>query len=137
MSFTVIPRGPKPKPPIPLHRYMYRACRDIERITRTAPTDSWSQYPLTNIVRAMRNGADELERAIKLRGAEDRGLHQEKLAALRQREEKVRGGDPCLTPHNATPLRSVRHALSPVQRVNSVMPTLRKSRRSISPNDRS
>jgi hypothetical protein len=50
MSFTVIPRGPKPKPPIPLHRYMYRACRDIERITRTAltcaPTDSWSQYLL-------------------------------------------------------------------------------------------
>jgi hypothetical protein len=95
MSFTVIPRGRKPKPPIPLHRYMYRACRDIERITRTAltcaPTDSWSQYLLTNIVRAMRNGADELERAIELRGAEDRALHQEKLAALRQREEESQG----------------------------------------------
>ncbi len=47
MSFTVIPRGRKPKPPIQLHRYMARACRDIEHITRTAltcpPTDSWSQ----------------------------------------------------------------------------------------------
>ena len=38
MSFTVIRRGRKPKPPIPLHRYMYRACRAIERITRTALT---------------------------------------------------------------------------------------------------
>jgi len=94
MSFTVIPRGCKPKPPIPLHRYMYRACRDIERITRTAltcaPTDSWSQYLLTNIVRAMRNGADELERAIELRVAEDRAAHQEKLADMREREHEAR-----------------------------------------------
>jgi hypothetical protein len=95
MSFTVIPRGRKPKPPIPLHRYMYRACRDIEHITRTAltcpPTDSWSRYLLTNIVRAMRNGADELERAIELRHAEDRALHQETLAALGKREAESRG----------------------------------------------
>jgi hypothetical protein len=95
MSLTVVPRGRKPKPPIPLHRYMYRAIRDIEHITRTAltcaPTDSWSQYLLTNIVRAMRNGADELERAIELRNAEDRALHQEKLAGFRQREVESKG----------------------------------------------
>ena len=95
MSLTVVPRGRKSKPPIPLHRYMYRAIRDIEHITRTAltcaPTDSWSQYLLTNIVRAMRNGADELERAIELRVAEDRALHQEKLAALGQREDESQG----------------------------------------------
>jgi hypothetical protein len=95
MSFTVIPRGRKPKPPIPLHRYMYRAIRDIEHITWTAlacpPTDSWSQYLLTNIVRAMRNGADELDRAIELRDAEERALHQEKLAGLRQREAESKG----------------------------------------------
>ena len=95
MSLTVVPRGRKPKPPIPLHRYMYRACRDIEHITRTAltcaPTDSWSQYLLENIVRAMRNGADELERAIELRVAEDRALHQEKPAALRQLQEESQG----------------------------------------------
>ena len=94
MSFTVIPRGRKPKPPIPLHRYMYRACRDIEHITRTAltcaPTDSWSQYLLVNIVRAMRNGADALERAIELRVAEDRAAHQKKLAEMRQREHDAR-----------------------------------------------
>jgi hypothetical protein len=94
MSFTVIPRGRKPKPPIPLHRYMYRACRDIERITCTAltcpPTDSWSQYLLTNIVRAMRNGADELERAIEMRDAEDRAVHQEELAEMRKREHEAR-----------------------------------------------
>jgi hypothetical protein len=30
MSFIVIARGHKPKPPIPLHRY--RACWDIEHI---------------------------------------------------------------------------------------------------------
>jgi hypothetical protein len=97
MSLTVVPRGRKPKPPIPLHRYMYRACRDIEHITRTAltcaPTDSWSQCLLTNIVRAMRNGADELERAIELRNAEDRALRQEKLAGLRQREAESKGGN--------------------------------------------
>ena len=94
MSFTVIPRGPKPKQSIPLHRYMYRAIRDIEHVTRTAltcpPTDSWSQYLLTNIVRAMRNGADELERAIELRHAEDRAAHQEKLAEMRKREYEAR-----------------------------------------------
>jgi hypothetical protein len=94
MSFTVIPRGRKPKPPIPLHRYMYRACRDIEHITRIAltcaPTDSWSQYLLVNIVRAMRNGADELERCIELRVADDRGAHQEKLAEMRTREHEAR-----------------------------------------------
>jgi hypothetical protein len=94
MNFTIVPRGRKPKPPIPLHRYMYRACRDIEHITRTALTclltDSWSQYLLTNIVRAMRNGADELERAIELRVAEDRAAHQEKLAEMRERENDAR-----------------------------------------------
>jgi hypothetical protein len=94
MSLTVVPRGRKPKPPIPLHRYMYRACRDIEHITRTAltcpPTDSWSQYLLTNIVRAMRNGADKLERAIELRDAEDCAAHQEKLAEMRKRAYEAR-----------------------------------------------
>jgi hypothetical protein len=97
MSFTVIPRGRKPKPPIPLHRYMYRACRDIEHITRTAlncpPTDVRSATLLANIVAAMRAGADELERAIELRNAEDRALHQEKLAGLRQREAESKGGN--------------------------------------------
>jgi hypothetical protein len=91
MSFTVIPREKKP---IPLHRYMYRAIRDIEQIARTsltcAPTDSWSQTLLANIVRAMRNGADELERAIELRVAEDRAAHQEKLAEMRERENDAR-----------------------------------------------
>jgi hypothetical protein len=95
MSLTVVPRGRKPKPPIPLYRYMYHACRDIERVTRTAltcaPTDVWSATLLANIVAAMRAGADELERAVELRHAEDRALHQEKLAALRQREEESRG----------------------------------------------
>jgi len=95
MSLTVVPRGRKPKPPIPLHRYMYHACRDIEHITKTAltcpPTDNWSQTMLANIVAAMRAGADELERAIELRHVEDRALHQEKLAALRQREAESRG----------------------------------------------
>ena len=79
---------------MPLHRYVYRACRDIEQITRTAltcaPTDSWSQYLLTNIIRAMRNAADELERAVELRVAEDRAAHQEKLAAIRERETDAR-----------------------------------------------
>ncbi|MCA1531439.1 hypothetical protein I6F21_02560 [Bradyrhizobium sp. NBAIM03] len=93
MNFTIVPRGRKPKPSIPLHRYMYRACRDIEHITRTAltcsPTDSWSQYLLTNIIRAMRNGADELERAIELRVAEDRAVREEELAALRKREQEA------------------------------------------------
>jgi hypothetical protein len=94
MNFTIVSRGRKPKPPIPLHRYMYRACRDIEHITRTAltcaPTDSWSQYLLINIVRALRNGADELERVIELRVAEDRAAHQEKLAEMRKREHDAR-----------------------------------------------
>lgn len=97
MPLTVVPRGPKPKPPIPLHRYMYRACRDIEHITRTAltcaPTDSASQYVLTIIIRALRNGADELERAIELRVAENWAQHQEKLAGLRQREAASKGGN--------------------------------------------
>jgi len=96
MSLTVVPRGRKPKPPIPLYRYMSHACRDIERVTRTAltcaPTDSWSQTMLANIVAAMRAGADELERAIELRVAEDRALHQERLAGLRQREAESKGG---------------------------------------------
>jgi hypothetical protein len=95
MNFTIVPRGRKPKPPVPLHRYMYRAIRDIEHITRTTltcpPTDGWSRYLLTNIIRAMRNGADELERNIELRSAEARALHQEKLAGFRQREEESRG----------------------------------------------
>lgn len=95
MPLTIVPRGPKPKRPIPLHKYMYRACRDIEHITRTAltcaPTDSWSRTLLANIVRAMRNGADELERAVELRVAEYRALHQEKLADLRQREAEHKG----------------------------------------------
>jgi hypothetical protein len=75
MSFTVIPRERKPKPPIPLHRYMGRACRDIEHITQTAltcpPIATLSQYPLEYIVRAVRDGADELKRAIELGGAGD------------------------------------------------------------------
>jgi hypothetical protein len=95
MSLTVVPRGRKPKPPIPLYRYMSHAWRDIERVTRTAltcaPTDGWSATLLANIVAAMRAGADELERAVELRNAEDRALHQEKLAGLRQREEESRG----------------------------------------------
>ncbi len=94
MSFTVIRGGPKPKPPIPLHRYVYRAIRDVEHITLTAltcpPTDSWSRYFLTNIVRAMRNAADELERAVELRHAEDRAAHQEKLAENHERENDAR-----------------------------------------------
>lgn len=94
MNFTIVPRGPKPKSPMPLHRYVYRACRDIEQITRTAltcaPTDSWSQTFFTNIIRAMRNAADELERAVELRVAEDRAIHQEKLAAIRERETDAR-----------------------------------------------
>ncbi|WP_377829593.1 hypothetical protein ACFKHW_08110 [Bradyrhizobium lupini] len=94
MNFTIVPRGPKPKPPIPLRRYVYRACRDIEQITRTAltctPTDSWSQTFFTNIIRAMRNAADELERAVELRVAEDRAAHQDKLAEMRERENDAR-----------------------------------------------
>jgi hypothetical protein len=72
---TVIPRGPKPKPPLPLHRYMYHACRDIEHITRTAltcpPTDSWSQYLLTNIVCAVRKVTISLEAASDWRRARE------------------------------------------------------------------
>lgn len=94
MNFTVIQGGPKSKKPMPLHRYVYRAMRDIQQITLTAltcpPTNSWSQYLLTNIVRAMRNAADELERAIELRDAEDRAAHQEKLAMIRERENDAR-----------------------------------------------
>jgi hypothetical protein len=94
MSFTVIKGGPKSKKPVPLHRYAYRAMRDIQHITLTAltcpPTNSWSQYLLTNIVRAMRNAADELERAIELRDAEDRAAHQEKLAMISERENDAR-----------------------------------------------
>jgi hypothetical protein len=96
MNFTVIPRRRKPKPPIPLHRYVYHACRDIEHITQTAltcpPTDSWSASLLANILAGMRTGADELERAIELRGAEDGALHQERLVGLRQREAESKGG---------------------------------------------
>jgi hypothetical protein len=88
MSFTVIPRGPKPKPAVPLHRYMYRAIRDIEQTS--APTNSWSQTLLANIVHAMRSGADELERAIELRVAEYRAVHQEKLAGMRECENDAR-----------------------------------------------
>ncbi len=94
MGFTIVPRGRKPKPPIPLHRFMRSACRDIERITRMAlacaPTDSWSQTFFTNLIRAMRNAADELERAVELRVAEDRAAHQEKLATIRERETDAR-----------------------------------------------
>lgn len=94
MGFTVVARGRKPKPPIPLHRFMRSACRDIERITRMAltcaPTDSWSQTFFTNLIRAMRNAADELERTVELRVAEDRAAHQEKLAAIRERETDAR-----------------------------------------------
>jgi hypothetical protein len=38
----------------------------------------------------MRNGAEELERAIELRVAEDRTVHQEKLAKMREREYDAR-----------------------------------------------
>jgi hypothetical protein len=41
----------------------------------------------------MRNGADELERAIELRRPEARALHQENLSALRQRGAKSKGGN--------------------------------------------
>ncbi|WP_439369675.1 hypothetical protein [Bradyrhizobium sp. DASA03120] len=94
MGFTVVQRGRKPKPPIPLHRCVYPAIRHIEQFTLTAltcpPTDCWSQYFLTNLIRAMRNAADELERALELRIAEDRAAHQEKLAAIRERETDAR-----------------------------------------------
>ncbi|AND90435.1 acyl-homoserine lactone acylase PvdQ [Bradyrhizobium diazoefficiens] len=94
MGFTVVPRGRKPKPPIPLHRFVRSACRDIERITSMAltcaPTDSWSQTFFTNLIRALRNAGDVLERAVELRVAEDRAVHQEKLAAIRERETDAR-----------------------------------------------
>jgi hypothetical protein len=38
----------------------------------------------------MRSGADELERAIELRVAEYRAVHQEKLAGMRERENDAR-----------------------------------------------
>jgi hypothetical protein len=96
MSLIIVPRGRKSKRPIPLLRYTSRACRDIESITLTAlscsPTDDvWSVSLLEHIASAMRNGAGELERAIELRRAEGRALHQEKLAALRQREAENKG----------------------------------------------
>ncbi|MBR1326889.1 hypothetical protein [Bradyrhizobium ottawaense] len=90
MGFTNIPGGRKPNPPIPLHRFMRDACRDIERITHMAltraPTNSWSHTFFTDLIRAMRNAADGLELAVELRVAEDRAAHQEKLAAIRERE---------------------------------------------------
>ncbi|WP_164935194.1 hypothetical protein [Bradyrhizobium zhanjiangense] len=77
-----------------MHRFMQNAFRDIERITRMAlicaPIDSWSLAFFTDLIRAMRNAANELERAVELRVAEDRALHQEKLAAIREREIDAR-----------------------------------------------
>ncbi|SDJ58515.1 hypothetical protein SAMN05216338_105537 [Bradyrhizobium sp. Rc2d] len=94
MGFTVLPHGRKPTPPIPLHRFMRSAFHDIERITRMAltcaPTNSWSHSFFTDLIRAMRNAADELERAFELRVAEDRAIHQKKLAAIRERETDAR-----------------------------------------------
>jgi len=94
MPLAIVPKTPKP---ITLFRFTSKAIRHIESITLTAlscsPTNSWSVPLLANIVAAMRNGADELERAIELRDAEARALHQEKLAGLRQREAESRGGN--------------------------------------------
>jgi hypothetical protein len=93
MPLAIVPKKPKP---ITLLRFTPRAVGKIESITLTAlscsPTEIWSLSLLANIAAAMRNGADELERAIELRRAEARALHQEELAALRQREaeSKVR-----------------------------------------------
>jgi hypothetical protein len=92
MPLAIVPKKPKP---IRLFRFTNKAIRQIESITLTAlscsPTNSWSEIALANIAAAMRNGADELERAIELRRAEDRALHQEELAALRQREAASKG----------------------------------------------
>lgn len=94
MGFTIVQHGRKPKPPIPLHRFMRNAVHDIERITRMAltcaPTNSWSHTFFTDLIRAMRNAADELELAVELRVAENRAAHQEKLAAIRERETDAR-----------------------------------------------
>jgi hypothetical protein len=93
MPLAIVPKKPKP---ITLFRFMPKAIRHIESITLTAlscsPTNSWSVTLLANIVATMRNGADELERAIELRRAEDRALHHENLAALRQREAESKDG---------------------------------------------
>lgn len=94
MGSTIVHHGRKPKPPIPLHRFMRNSVRDIERITRMAlicaPTNSWSHTFFAHLIRAMRNAADELERAFELRVAEDRAIHQTKLAAIRERETDAR-----------------------------------------------
>ncbi|SCB55978.1 hypothetical protein GA0061098_10643 [Bradyrhizobium shewense] len=94
MGFIIIPGGRKPKLRISLHRFMRSACRDIERITRMAltcaSTDSRSHTFFTNLICAMRNAADELERAVEMRVAEDRAAHQEKLALMRERKYDAR-----------------------------------------------
>ena len=94
MPLAIVPKKPKP---ITLFRFMNKAIRQIESITLTAlscsPTNGWSVSLLANIVTAMRNGADELERAIELRRAEARALHQENLTALRQRGAESKGGN--------------------------------------------
>jgi hypothetical protein len=92
MPLAIVPKTPKP---ITLFRFMPKPIRHIDSITLKAlscsPTDSWSVSLLGNIASAMRSGADELERAIELRCAEGRALHQEKLAAVRQREAESKG----------------------------------------------
>jgi hypothetical protein len=92
MPLAIVPKKPKP---ITLIRFTRKAIKHIESITLTAlscsPTDIWSVSLLEHIASAMCNGADELERAIELRRAEGRALHQEKLVALRQREAENKG----------------------------------------------
>lgn len=92
MPLAIVPKARKP---ITLLRFTRKAIKHIELITLTAlscsPTDVWSVSLLEHIASAMRDGADELERAIELRRAEGRALHQEKLAALRQREAESKG----------------------------------------------
>jgi hypothetical protein len=92
MPVTLVPKTPKPVRLVP---FANKAIRHIESITLTAlscsPTNIWSVSLLEHIASAMRNGADELQRAVELRCAESRALHQEQLAALRQREAQTRG----------------------------------------------
>jgi hypothetical protein len=94
MPLAIVPKKQKP---ITLLRFTRKAIKHIESITLKAlscsPTDIWSLSLLANIAAAMRNGADELERAIELRRAEARALHQENLSALRRREAQSKGGN--------------------------------------------
>jgi hypothetical protein len=92
MPLAIVPKARKP---ITLLRFARKAIKHVESITVTAlscsPTDVWSVSLLEHIASAMRNGADELERAVELRQSEGRALHQKKLAAFRQREPENKG----------------------------------------------